>query len=234
MTTAKRAMDLLLCVAVLPLALPLGLIVAVAIRAEGGGGGVLYGSERMGQSARPFTLWKFRTMRPGTEDGGVSGGAKTARVTRVGRVLRRFRLDELPQLWNILNGEMSLVGPRPPLRRYVERFPRTYAAVLTCRPGIAGLATLIFHRREAALLALCETPEETDAIYARRCVPVKARLDLIYRARQTVALDLWILWRTGLAVLGWRTVARRSRARKPVGIGATRPGKSRRARWAEG
>ncbi len=116
-------------------------------------------------------------------------------------MLRRTRLDELPQLWNILRGDMSFVGPRPPLRMYVERFPGLYAQVLRSRPGVTGLATLVFHRREAELLRGCRSAEETDTVYVRRCVPVKARLDLIYQRRRNVCFDLAILGRTILRMM---------------------------------
>jgi lipopolysaccharide/colanic/teichoic acid biosynthesis glycosyltransferase len=111
-------------------------------------------------------------------------------------VLRRWRLDELPQLWNVLRGDMSFVGPRPPLRRYVEAFPELYADVLRARPGITGLATLIYHAEEERLLAPCRTAAETEAVYVRRCVPRKAQLDLIYAARRDLCLDLWIMFAT--------------------------------------
>jgi lipopolysaccharide/colanic/teichoic acid biosynthesis glycosyltransferase len=135
-------------------------------------------------------------MRPAAIDSGVSGGDKAARITPAGGFLRRTRLDELPQLFNILKGDMSFVGPRPPLRRYVEACPETYAAVLRSRPGVTGLATLVFHRHEERFLAQCATPEETNRVYLRRCIPRKARLDLIYQRRQSLCLDLWILLRT--------------------------------------
>ena len=132
----------------------------------------------------------------GAPEAGVSGGDKTARITATGRLLRRTRLDEVPQLWNVLCGDMSFVGPRPPLRLYVERFPALYARVLQSRPGITGLATLTFHRHEEALLATCRTPAETDSVYARRCVERKARIDLIYQDRRTIWLDFRLMWLT--------------------------------------
>ncbi len=195
MTFSKRLMDLCLAAIFLPIVLPLGLIVALALLLTQGRP-VLYLSERMKTPDRGFRLWKFRTMRADPEDRGVSGGDKVARITPLGRVLRRTRLDELPQLWNILRGDMSFVGPRPPLRRYVEAFPRIYGAVLRSRPGVTGLATLHFHRREAALLEGCATAEATEAVYIRRCIPVKARLDLLYQQRRTFCLDLAILVKT--------------------------------------
>ena len=195
MTPQKRLFDIALALGLL---LPLGLLMAVVAMALAATQGrpVLYGAERMRDPARAFTLWKFRTMRPAPSDSGVSGGDKTARITPAGRLLRRTRIDELPQLFNILKGDMSFVGPRPPLRQYVEACPETYAAVLRSRPGVTGLATLVFHRHEERLLARCATREETNRVYLRRCVPRKARLDLIYQQRQSVCLDLWILLRT--------------------------------------
>jgi len=136
-------------------------------------------------------------MRPAAVgNDGVSGGDKADRITRTGRFLRRTRLDEVPQLWNVLRGDMSFVGPRPPLRVYVERFPQLYAQVLQSRPGITGLATLACHRHEERLLARCHSPAETDAVYARRCVPRKAALDLLYQRRSTICLDLLLMIRT--------------------------------------
>jgi lipopolysaccharide/colanic/teichoic acid biosynthesis glycosyltransferase len=133
---------------------------------------------------------------PAAADSGVSGGDKAARITALGRLLRRSRLDEIPQLWNVIRGDMSFVGPRPPLRQYVERFPDLYAQVLRSRPGITGLATLVYHGHEERLLARCATPEETDALYARACVPRKARLDLIYQRRRSLCWDLWLMMQT--------------------------------------
>jgi len=155
----------------------------------------------MREPGRAFALLKFRTMRPDPGDRGVTGGDKGGRITPLGNMLRRTRLDELPQLWNILRGDMSFVGPRPPLRMYVERFPGLYAQVLRSRPGVTGLATLVFHRREAELLRGCRSAEETDTVYVRRCVPVKARLDLIYQRRRNVCLDLAILGQTILRMM---------------------------------
>lgn len=204
MTPAKRLLDLALVLVLAVPGLALMLACALAIRLIDGGP-VFYGAARIGQGGRPFTLWKLRTMTPGSDaDGGVSGGAKAARITPLGRHLRRWRLDELPQLWNILAGQMSFVGPRPPLPRYVERFPALYAEVLRARPGITGLATCRYHRREEVLLARCASPEETDAVYARVCVPAKARLDRLYLRRASPALDLWLIWQTAAILLAGR------------------------------
>lgn len=195
MTPAKRIVDLGMAVLLMALvALPFGVLLVVLWLNEGRP--VFYVAERMRAPGQPFQLWKLRTMAVVPPEVGVSGGDKVARITPMGWFLRRSRLDEVPQLWNVLRGDMSFVGPRPPLRLYVERFPALYAQVLQSRPGITGLATLVFHRHEEALLARCRTPAETDAVYSRRCVPRKARIDLIYQRRRTVVMDLRLMWST--------------------------------------
>lgn len=195
MTPAKRLTDLV-CAAVLAVVLlPLGLVIAAILLIKEGPP-IFYVSERMKTADEAFQLWKFRTMSVAAADSGVSGGDKSSRITATGRFLRRHRLDEIPQLWNVLRGDISFVGPRPPLRRYVEQFPEIYREVLKSRPGITGMATLAFHRTEERLLATCRTAEETDAVYTRRCVPRKARLDLIYAQRRTVCSDLKLMLAT--------------------------------------
>ncbi|MGR3495206.1 sugar transferase [Citreimonas sp.] len=192
MTVAKRTVDILGALVLGLLLSPLIVLVALSVAVRDGRP-VLYRSERMTTPRRGFALWKFRTMAVAQIDAGVSGGDKAARITRNGRWLRRTRLDELPQLWNILRGDMSFVGPRPPLRHYVELHPELYAQVLRARPGVTGLATLIFHRHEERLLAACHTAEATEAVYRRRCIPRKARLDLIYAQRATVCSDFRLM-----------------------------------------
>ena len=207
MTATKRLFDI--CGAVFLGVLLSPLIVGVALLvAVRDGRPVLFRSERMRGPDEGFMLWKFRSMRPAASDGGVSGGDKANRVTPTGRFLRRRRLDELPQLWNILRGDISFVGPRPPLRRYVEMFPDLYAEVLKSRPGVTGLATLAFHRTEERLLEGCTTAAETEAIYVARCVPRKATLDLIYQRHGSVCYDLRIMFATV-----WRRLPLRRRRR---------------------
>jgi len=157
---------------------------------------VFFVSERMRTPDRPFPLWKLRTMRVADSDSGVSGGDKANRITPMGAWLRKYRADEIPQLWNVLKGDMSFVGPRPPLRLYVDRFPDLYARILRSRPGITGLATLHFHYREANLLRACKTPEETDHVYVTRCIPRKAALDLAYQRRRNVCTDFRLMVET--------------------------------------
>lgn len=195
MTPAKRIFDLVVAVLLSVLLLPVAVVTALAILLLDGGP-IFYISERMKSPTTGFALVKFRTMKAAAGDSGVSGGEKSARITRTGPFLRRNRLDEVPQLWNVLRGDISFVGPRPPLRLYVERFPDIYNAVLRSRPGITGLASVYFHVREEKLLACGRSPAETDAIYARVCVPRKAKLDLIYQPRRNLCMDMAIMLKT--------------------------------------
>ena len=201
MTWQKRLFDLTLALILLPILGTLILVVLVTLifteeRPY------FYCAERMKTPTQSFRLWKFRTMTVAPDDSGVSGGDKEARITRIGRILRRTRGDELPQLWNIFRGDLSFVGPRPPLREYVERFPEIYAQVLRSRPGATGLASLYYHHREERLLARCETPEETDRVYCEVCIPAKARLDLMYQRKSSPCYDFLIVWKTIWRVLG--------------------------------
>lgn len=157
---------------------------------------LFYVAERMKTPTQPFKLYKFRTMTVVNEDQGVSGAHKASRVTKTGAWLRAKRLDEFPQLWNILRGDLSFVGPRPPLREYVERFPEIYREVLKSRPGVTGLATIRFHKHEDRLLSRCSTPEQTDYIYCRICIPRKARLDLIYQRHRSTCYDFDLVFQT--------------------------------------
>ncbi|MFQ5438988.1 MAG: sugar transferase [Paracoccaceae bacterium] len=197
MTAGKRLFDFSVAIFLLVLFLPV-LAVLGCWMLMTQGRPVFYVSERMRAPGQVFRLIKLRTMESVAEPNntGVSGGDKSVRITPAGRFLRRARLDEVPQLLNVIAGDMSFVGPRPPLRVYVEDYPELYRRVLACRPGITGLATLVFHAHEERLLARCTTPAQTDALYRRRCIPRKARLDLIYRKNRSIALDLWILTKT--------------------------------------
>ena len=195
MTWRKRIFDLffasLLVVILGPILI--GLLIWLLIKE---GRPLFYVAERMKAPGQPFNLWKLRTMTVSEADRGVSGGDKEGRITPTGAWLRAKRLDEFPQLWNILRGDLSFVGPRPPLREYVERFPEIYGEVLKSRPGVTGLATIRFHKHEDRLLARCKTPEETDAVYVRICVPRKARLDLIYQQNQSTCYDFDLVFQT--------------------------------------
>ena len=195
MTFSKRIFDLVVALLLSVFLVPIIAVTALVILLVDGGP-VFYVSERMTTPKLGFRLVKFRTMKPAAQDSGVSGGDKTARITRTGAFLRRSRLDEVPQLWNVLRGDISFVGPRPPLRQYVERFPEVYDAVLRSRPGITGLASVYFHAHEEHLLARSRSTAETDAIYSRACIPRKARLDLIYQVNRNLCVDVGIMLKT--------------------------------------
>lgn len=195
MTWTKRSLDVVVAIGLGLCLIPVMAMVAGLV-AMLDGRPVFYRSQRVTTGGRRFGLIKFRTMRHDPLDAGVSGADKTIRITRTGSILRRSRLDELPQLWNVLRGDMSFVGPRPPLPRYVDMFPDLYERVLQSRPGITGLATLVFHRHEARILGQCHTADQTEAAYIRRCIPVKARLDLIYGERRSLCWDLWLMLAT--------------------------------------
>ena len=214
MTGGKRALDLVLAL-VLGAIFILPVIGALGVMWLRQGRPFFHLSERMQTPHDAFLLFKLRTMRPDSGDFGVSGGDKAARITPMGRFLRRTRADELPQLVNIVLGEMSFVGPRPPLRRYVEARSDLYAQVLSIPTGVTGLASLVYHAHEERMLARCETPQETERTYLRRCVPRKARLDLIYRANRGLGFDLWLIWLTLGRSL--RLVPRGGRLPRPPG-----------------
>lgn len=193
----KRAFDVGVALAGLLMLAPLLLLVALAVRCTSRGP-ALFRQERMGRGFRPFRINKFRTM---VADAPQRGAAITAghdpRITRVGQLLRKTKVDELPQLINVLIGEMSLVGPRPEVPRYVEMFRTDYAEVLSVRPGITDLASLKY-RDETAILGAASDP---DAEYVNRILPDKIALAKDYIARQSLGLDLWIILQTLLAVL---------------------------------
>ncbi|MBY4893457.1 sugar transferase [Rhodobacteraceae bacterium N5(2021)] len=192
MTPAKRLLDLFCAIGLTIVLAPFIIIVAILILVLDGRP-IFYISERMKTQTEGFQLIKFRTMKVVAEDSGVSGGDKSDRITRTGAFLRGARLDEVPQLWNVLKGDISFIGPRPPLRQYVERFPEIYSKVLKSRPGISGLASIYFHSHEEYLLANATSREKTDEIYSRACIPRKARLDLIYQRRRNVCMDVSLM-----------------------------------------
>lgn len=213
MPRSKRVFDIVFALILLvPLSIVMLVVALLLLVAQGRP--ILYTAHRMRGPNQPFTQLKFRTMIASDEDGGATGAHKHWRITRIGRVLRRSRIDELPQLFNILRGDMSFVGPRPPLREYVERFPAVYGQVLHSRPGVTGLATLIYHRHEDRILAGCKSAEATEAAYYRRCLPAKLKIDLIYQRHRSMAMDLWILWNTVKIVVSRRDERPRRRGRR--------------------
>ncbi|MEM9433409.1 MAG: sugar transferase [Pseudomonadota bacterium] len=191
----KRIFDFLSALILIPIASPFLLYFSYRMWREEERP-IFYIAPRMKSPTETFGLIKFRTMANNSDDGVATGGDKLSRITPLGRYLRSRRLDELPQLFNVLKGDISFVGPRPPLRSYVEAYPELYAEVLKSRPGITGLATLKFRHREGEILSKCTTAKETHETYLRRCIPIKARLDLIYQRNYRPCLDYWIIYET--------------------------------------
>ena len=193
----KRLVDVIAASAGLLLLSPLLLVLAAWVRFSSGAP-VLFRQQRVGRGMRDFTLVKFRTMTvaPGTERGSFDAGRAT-RVTRVGRFLRKTKLDELPQLWNVLVGDMSLVGPRPEIRRWVAVYPERWARVLAVRPGLTDPASILY-RNEEELLAAASDPQR---VYREKILPHKLAIYEAYVRDQYLAGDLVILWQTLLAVL---------------------------------
>jgi len=199
----KRALDLVGAALLLALLAPLFAALALLIELESAGP-VLYRCRRVGRGGRSFEMLKFRKMR---EDAGGPPltSARDERFTRVGAFLARTKLDELPQLWNVLWGEMSLVGPRPEEPAFVAERAAAFAPVLAVKPGMTGLCQLAFARESAVLDR--EQPERRVARYLEHILPQKLALDALYAHRQSLRLDLRILRWTIVCVLVRREVA---------------------------
>lgn len=192
----KRAFDIGVACLGLVLVAPLFVLVAVAIK-FGSRGPVFFRQERMGRDFRPFRIYKFRTM---VADAPKLGGQVTAgrdpRITGVGHVLRKTKVDELPQLINVLVGDMSLVGPRPEVPKYVEMFKDDYRDVLSVRPGITDLAS-VKYRDESEVLAEADDPERA---YVEQILPDKIRLAREYISQASVLFDVRVIVQTFIRV----------------------------------
>jgi lipopolysaccharide/colanic/teichoic acid biosynthesis glycosyltransferase len=196
----KRAFDVAISATILLLTLPVILTVALLVRIESPGP-VFYRARRVGRGGRPLRMLKFRKMHHNAT-GAPLTMSEDDRFTRVGRLLAKTKLDELPQLWHVLNGEMSLIGPRPEDPDFVaERFDE-YADILIVRPGVTGLSQIAF-AEESAILSKDDPLEH----YRTRIFPQKIRLDRMYAARPSLKMDLSILFWTCAAVLLRRQVA---------------------------
>ena len=196
----KRAFDLLFALVLLVLLSPLLLVFALAV-ALTSPGGAFFRQVRVGRGGRGFRLLKFRSMRPGSEaQGQLTIGGRDPRITPVGYFLRKTKLDELPQLWNVLVGDMSVVGPRPEVPKYVAMYSHEQRAVLSVRPGITGMAS-IDYIDENELLARAADPEKA---YIEEVMPAKLALDLRYVRERSFLLDLRIILATvGKVFGGW-------------------------------
>lgn len=192
MTLAKRSFDLAASVGGLLLLSPLMLLIAILVKVEDGGS-VFFWQERIGRGGRPFRMLKFRTMVPYASSlGPPLTAACDCRITRIGRSLRARKLDELPQLFNVLRGEMTLVGPRPEVPKYVAMYTMKQREVLKLAPGITDRASILF-ADESELLAEKADPER---FYVEEIVPEKIRINLEYAERATPLSDLAVVIET--------------------------------------
>lgn len=204
MRDSNRALDVVLAVLCLLVAAPLLLVLMALVRLDGPGP-VLLAQERVGRNGRRFRLHKLRTLRAGSETEGRRAPAGDPRITRAGRWLRRTRLDELPQVFDVLRGAMAMVGPRPELAEALAAVPPAdLAAWLSVRPGWTGPTQLAFLAEDAVL----DEVTEPDATYRDVLVPHKVASDLDWLARRTLRSDLWVLAQTP-----WRLLSRRAWAR---------------------
>ncbi|HSW31605.1 MAG TPA: sugar transferase [Longimicrobiales bacterium] len=198
MSWTKRIFDIALSCMGLCLCVPVLLAIAAAIQLDDGGP-VLFRQERVGRGGTNFFILKFRTMRADAECvGGQLTVGDDPRTTRLGRWLRKYKLDELPQLVNVLRGEMSLVGPRPEVPRYVALYTPEQREVLRLVPGITDPASIVF-REEAELLSPSNDPER---MYVERIMPEKLALNREYASEANVVSDLLVILRT-IGVVWW-------------------------------
>ena len=209
----KRAIDIVISMIGLFGLAPMFVIVAVMIKFDSAGP-IFFRQERMGRGLNPFCIIKFRTMTSDMTNTTPSLAiVSSARITRIGRWLRSLKIDELPQLVNVLKGDMSLVGPRPELRRYVELRRHEYEMLLAVRPGMTDPASLAYHD-EARRLAHAKDPEKE---YVTKILPAKIRLSQQYVAVSTICEDLMILLRT-LRLLGCMCTTRERKDGRDVSI----------------
>ncbi len=186
----NRVFDLVCATVGLLLSSPLLVVIPVAIKFDDGGP-VFYKQVRIGRNFRRFHIYKFRSMVCGADCHGLLTAPGDSRLTRVGRVLRQFKLDELPQLFNVVRGDMQLVGARPEVERYVEIFHSQYAVILQERPGITDPATLAYRHEEQIFLG-----NRLEEQYVAEILPAKLKLSMDYQKRRSFVSDVRILLQT--------------------------------------
>jgi hypothetical protein len=188
----KRLFDILMSLIGLIILLPFFFLLSVWIMLDSPGG-VFYRQKRVGKNNVDFLLWKFRSMRPDSDKKGLlTVGGRDPRITRSGYFIRKYKIDELPQLINVLTGDMSLVGPRPEVRKYVDLYSKEQLKVLDVRPGITDLASLNYFE-ESELLAKSLDPEKT---YIEEIMPAKLKLNLQYIDKANLSTDLKMIFST--------------------------------------
>lgn len=193
----KRLFDIIISLVVLSVGLPFGILIALVIVIDSKGK-IFYKQTRVGRHNVDFPLYKFRTMYAESDHGSlITVGSNDARITKSGRFLRKYKIDEFPQFLNILKGEMSIVGPRPEVRKYVDLYTPEQMKVLSVRPGLTDYAS-IRYVNENALLAASNDPEQT---YIHEIMPDKLALNLKYIQEQSLWVDLKIILKTFAAII---------------------------------
>jgi lipopolysaccharide/colanic/teichoic acid biosynthesis glycosyltransferase len=188
----KRLFDVAIALFLLILALPLFVFMTMWVMIDDGAP-VFFSQTRVGKNQVNFRLHKFRTMKRASEQSGqLTVGSRDKRITASGYYLRKYKIDELPQLWNVLKGDMSLVGPRPEVPKYVSLYTNEQKRVLSVKPGITDHASLLFFD-ESELLANSKNPEE---VYVQQIMPQKLGLNLEYIDNQTLKGDFSIIIKT--------------------------------------
>jgi lipopolysaccharide/colanic/teichoic acid biosynthesis glycosyltransferase len=210
-TTARRMVDIAVALTLLIALAPLIALIGLAVWSTSPGP-ALYQQPRVGRNGRIFHILKFRTMGVGADGrGALVGGRADPRITWLGRLLRPTRLDEIPQLINILRGEMSLVGPRPEVERYVRRYTRDERRVLSVRPGVLGPGALLFVDQQREL----DTATDPEAHYVDHHLHDKLAYDLAYLGHRTVLADIRLGLRAVVLLTGLSKVSRRRAVSSP-------------------
>jgi len=188
----KRIFDIISSLVVLTMGFPFFILIAFLIGIDSKGG-VFFIQQRVGKNNRNFGLFKFRTMRSDSEKAGqITVGGKDPRITKIGYFLRKFKLDEFPQLLNVIKGDMSIIGPRPEVRRYVDMYSKEQLKVLAVRPGLSDFAS-IEYINENELLGKSDNPEKT---YIEEIMPAKLQLNLKYIEQKSFSTDIKLIFKT--------------------------------------
>jgi lipopolysaccharide/colanic/teichoic acid biosynthesis glycosyltransferase len=193
----KRVFDFLVSLIILVCFFPFGILLAIFIALESRGG-VFYRQERIGKDEVPFKLWKFRTMRKDSDKlGKLTVGMRDPRITRVGYFIRKSKLDEFPQFLNVFVGQMSIVGPRPEVKEYVDLYNEDQRQILKVKPGITDFASLEYFN-ENELLGKSNDPKKT---YIEEIMPAKIELNKKYIQNPGLGTDIKIMWRTFVKII---------------------------------
>ena len=188
----KRTFDIISSLIVLTMGLPCFILIAFLIGVDSKGG-VFFIQQRVGKDNRNFGLFKFRTMRSDSEKSSqITVGGKDPRISKIGYLLRKFKLDEFPQLLNVIKGDMSIIGPRPEVRRYVDMYSKEQLKVLSVRPGLSDFAS-IEYINENELLGKSDNPEKT---YIEEIMPAKLQLNLKYIEQKSFGTDIKLIFKT--------------------------------------